>query len=123
MINNSGEEIGHVYGWTSVKKTADGQTIETKRIITKREYYSMFNSRDMGRHVMRQKRISFIWNTQSFNIHVYQKPVDDVCILHAQGRSGGGEVELPSFLDVERMITDSEEDEKYGSYRISLKTS
>jgi hypothetical protein len=55
-------------------------------------------------------------------VHVYKKPVDDVCILHAQ-KSGGDEVEIPPFLNVERLITDSEEDEKYGSYNISLKTS
>lgn len=121
MINKAGEECGSVYGFTSVQKTSDGQVIETKRIITKREYYSLFNSRDLGRHVINQKRISFIWNTQSFTVHVYKKPVDDVCILHAQ-KSGGDEVVIPPFLDVERLITDSEEDERYGSYKISLKT-
>ncbi|KAL7510708.1 hypothetical protein ACHAXN_007572 [Cyclotella atomus] len=122
MINKAGDEYGTVYGFTSVQKTSDGQVIETKRIITKREYYSLFHSRDAGRHVVNQKRISFIWNTQSFTVHVYKKPVDDVCILHAQ-KSGGDEVEIPPFLNVERLITDSEEDEKYGSYNISLKTS
>ena len=120
MINKIGEEYGSVYGFTSVQKTSDGQTIETKRIITKREYNSLFNSRDMGRHVVIQKRISFIWKMQSFNVHVYKKPVDDVCIMHAQ-KSGGDEVEIPPFLDVDRRITDLEEDEKYGSYQISLK--
>eukprot|EP00956_Cyclotella_meneghiniana_P021121 scaffold38017_cov72-Cyclotella_meneghiniana.AAC.17 len=120
MINKIGEEYGSVYGFASVQKTSDGQTIETKRIITKREYNSLFNSRDMGRHVVIQKRISFIWKMQSFNVHVYKKPVDDVCIMHAQ-KSGGDEVEIPPFLDVDRRITDLEEDEKYGSYQISLK--
>lgn len=123
MINKTGEEYGSVYGFTSVQKTSDGQVIETKRIITKREYYSLFNSRDMGRHVINQKRISFIWNTQSFTVHVYKKPVDDICILHAQKSGGEGKVEIPPFLNVDRLISDSEEDEKYGSYKISLKIS
>jgi hypothetical protein len=120
MINKSGEEYGSVYGFTSVQKTVDGQVIETKRIITKREYYALFQNRDMGRHVVNQKRISFIWNMQSFTVHIYKKPVDNVCILHAQAKSGGEEVEIPPFLNVDRLITDTAEDEKYGSYKISL---
>jgi hypothetical protein len=31
------------------------------------------------------------------------------------------EVEIPNFLDVDRLLTDSEEGEKYGAYNISLR--
>jgi len=115
-----------VYGWTAVQKFLDGQVIETKRIITKREYHSLFNNRDRSRHVVRQRRISFLWSIQSFTIHVYKEPVSDVCILHAQVRSSpdgtGEEVAIPPFLEVEkRLTTHSEEDERYGAYHISLK--
>ena len=104
----------------------DGQVIETKRIITKREYNSLFNNRDKSRHVVSQKRISFLWNIQSFTIHLYKEPVSDVCILHAQVRSSpdstGEEVSIPPFLEVEKkLMMHSEEDEQYGAYHISLK--
>ena len=36
-INKDGEASGSVYGWTAVQKTHEGQVIEKKRIITKRE--------------------------------------------------------------------------------------
>lgn len=122
-LRKSGEESGSVYGWTSVKKMKDGQRIEKKRIITKREYLSLFSNRDKTRHIVRQKRISFLWNIQSFNVHVFKEP-SDVCILHAQVRSSPDDsndtVDLPPFLDVDRLITDSVEDEVYGAYQISL---
>lgn len=124
-INKAGIAAGSVYGWTQVQRTHDGQIIEKKRIITKREYNSLFNNRDESRHVVRQTRISFLWNIQSFTIHVYKEPVSDVCILHAQVRSTPDhdeEVAIPPFLDVDKkLITHSEEDEQYGAYHISLK--
>lgn len=123
-LRKSGEESGSVYGWTSVQKMKDGQRIEKKRIITKREYLSLFSNRDKTRHIVRQKRISFLWNIQSFNVHVFKEP-SNVCILHAQVRSSpdtpsSDTVDLPPFLDVDRLITDSVEDEIYGAYQISL---
>jgi len=128
-INKDGKVSGSVYGWTGVQKTHEGQIIEKKRIISKREYNSLFNNRDESRHIVRQKRISFLWNIQSFTIHVYQEPVSDMCILHAQVQSTSdsvdqdGEVSIPPFLEVNKKLSpDSEEDEKqYGAYHISLK--
>lgn len=121
-LGKNGEESGSVYGWTVVKKMRDGQCIERKRIINKREYLSLFNNRDKSRHIVRQKRISFLWNIQSFNVHVFKEP-SDICILHAQVRSSPDSkdaVDIPSFLEVDRLITDTEEDESYGAYQISL---
>lgn len=157
-LSSNGTPAGSVYGQTIVQKTRGnngnnsnddgrGQTIETKRIITQREYNSLITRRDRSRHVIQQKRIAFIWNLQSFNIHIYTEPVDNICILHAQtarksvkmsavseeehngndGSSNGNvetmdDVDLPPFLDVVRRINDTEEDEtKFGAYGISLK--
>ena len=127
-LNKKGEESGSVYGLTRVQKTNEGATIETKRIITKREYFSLFSNRDKSRHIVRQKRISFLWKIQSFNVHVYQEPVSDICILHAQVKASPDsseierEVDIPPFLDVDRPITDSEDDAQFGAYNISLNT-
>ena len=121
-LRKGGQQSGSVYGWTTVQKMKDGQRIEKKRIITKREYISLFNNRDKTRHIVRQKRISFLWNIQSFNIHVFKEP-SDVCILHAQVQStedNNDSVVMPSFLDVDRKITNSKEDDIYGAYQISL---
>ncbi|KAL7540983.1 hypothetical protein ACHAXR_010537 [Thalassiosira sp. AJA248-18] len=125
-INKDGEASGSVYGWTGVQKTRDGQIIEKKRIITKREYNLLFVNRDTSRHIVKQKRISFLWNIQTFTVHVYQEPVSDICILHAQIQSTqdstNEKVAIPPFLEVDKkLMTDSEGDEKYGAYHISLK--
>ena len=126
-LNKDGRPSGSVYGWTAVQKTNDGQVIERKRIITKREYNSLLANRDQSRHIIRQKRISFLYNIQSFTIHVYQEPVSDICILHAQVQSTGDDedsakVSIPPFLEVEKkLMTHSEGDEKYGAYHISMK--
>ncbi|KAL7555218.1 hypothetical protein ACHAWF_018963 [Thalassiosira exigua] len=124
-ISKTGEASGSVYGWTAVQKTHEGQVIEKKRIITKREYNSLFNNRDRSRHIVRQQRVSFLWNIQSFTIHAYREPVSDICILHAQVQStdeGEGVVAIPPFLEVDKkLMTHSEEDEQYGAYHISLK--
>lgn len=127
-INPDGKASGSVFGWTTVQKTHEGQIIEKKRIITKREYSSLFNNRDKSRHVVRQKRISFLWNIQSFTIHIYKEPVSHICILHAQVQTSKDssdsveEVAIPPFLDVDKkLLTHSEDDDEYGAYHISLK--
>jgi thymidylate kinase len=70
-IGKDGQRLGgSVYGLTTVQKTADGNMIEKKRIINSREYASCLKQRDVSRHIVRQKRISFLYRHQSFNIHV-----------------------------------------------------
>jgi hypothetical protein len=55
---------------------------------------------------------------------MYEEPVSDVCILHAQVEAIEGQncnVELPPFLNVERQLNcQKDDDEKYGAYSISL---
>jgi len=114
---------GEVYGQTTVKLTHDGQEIEVKRIISRREYTSLFNTRDLKRHVVRQTRISFLYHMQSFNIHFYREPekVCDLCILHCQFDASGGAAAatLPPFLDIDRQLT-SDDNAQYGAFRISV---
>lgn len=62
--------VGSAYGLTTVQKTQDGKIIEKKRIISSREFASSLKQRDLSRHVVKQKRISFLYLHQSFSIHV-----------------------------------------------------
>ncbi|CAB9497576.1 Histidine kinase [Seminavis robusta] len=120
------KQLGFVYQLTTVTRTPSGDTIEEKRIITAREYSSAYLTRDVCRHIVLQKRISFLYKLQSFTIHIYQQPVSDICILHAQVEateaSTEPNVDLPPFLDVEKRLSDSneEDEEKYSAYNISL---
>jgi hypothetical protein len=147
-IGKDGQRLGgSVYGLTTVQKSADGNMIEKKRIISSREYASCLKQRDFSRHIVRQQRISFLYRHQSFNIHVsfavvcrlgdscascflnsgihleqvYEEPIKDLRILHAQvetANEGELQVDLPPFLDVECRIKNTKEDDhKYGAFR------
>lgn len=122
------DETGAVYGMTTVQRTSDGQEIESKRIISRREYNASLKIRDTGRHIIRQTRICFLWDLQSFNVHVYREPAEGTCILHCQlnssdgddsGDDGEAEMRLPPFLKVERKLTPN--DTQYGGHQISIK--
>jgi hypothetical protein len=57
---------------------------------------------------------------QSFTIHIYKEPIFGLCILQAQSESDMNE-DIPPFLDVERALSNSDEDTKtYGAFSISL---
>ena len=98
--------------------------IELKRIISAREYNAAYKSRDLTRHIVKQQRISFLHEQQSFTVHVYETPASasGLCILHAQVESIQDEkpvVKLPDFLDVERELG-PEDEARYGSYALSV---
>lgn len=122
-VDDKGHLVGSVYQLTIVKVKGD-EVIEQKRIISQREYNIAYMTRDNHRHVVRQRRISFLYAQQSFNVHVYVQPAKGLGILHAQvegSDDGEPEVKLPPFLDVERRLNNSQEDElKYGAYSISV---
>ena len=121
QIAKDGTRGGSVHGETTVQITHDGHHVEKKRIISSREYTSSLRQRDVTRHVIRQQRISFLYKLQSFTIHIYEEPVSDVCILHAQIQGDDEcKVELPPFLNVERRLG-KEDTEQYGAFGISLK--
>lgn len=124
-LDNKGKKLGSVYQLTTVQRTVAGDTVEEKRIITAREYSAAYLTRDVKRHIVHQQRISFLYNLQSFTIHMYQQPVSDIFILHAQVEAPKDGVEptvdLPPFLDVEKQLTGNDPDEdKYSAYCISI---
>jgi hypothetical protein len=55
---------------------------------------------------------------------VYEEPISDLCILHAQvetANEGELEVVLPPFLEIDRRVSNTKADEeKYGAFSISL---
>lgn len=69
-IDKQGKKSGSVYQLTTVTRSAAGNTIEEKRIITAREYSAAYMTRDVKRHIVHQQRISFLHKLQSFTIHV-----------------------------------------------------
>ena len=129
--------FGTSYGLTTVHITESGKQIEVKRIIAPREYNAAYKTRDENRHVVKQRRISFLC---SFNVHLYQEPlnVKNLGIVHVQQQEDSDDIqkiqkdlvsssisedckilkkkasmeELPDFLDIERRLSDGREDRK-----------
>lgn len=128
-VTLSGDLLGSTYGLTTVRITKDGKQVEVKRIISAREYASAFKARDTTRHIVKQKRITFLWKMQSFTVHIFKEPINNLCILYAQtgerttkDEDEGSEpkVDMPYFLDVERKINNTKEDnDTYGAFSIS----
>jgi len=125
---STGQNLGSVYQITRVRKAENDEMIEQKRIISEREYASAYETRDRKRHIIKQRRISFLYAKQSFVVHMYEAPVSDINILHAQVEAKNNdhpnhkpEILLPPFLDVDRLLKQTKEDEeRYGAYSLSL---
>jgi len=62
---------------------------------------------------------------QSFNVHIYKQPADGLCILHCQVMANAEDeevkVDLPPFLDVERILKSKEDIKEYGAQKISIR--
>ncbi|KAG7344048.1 AAA domain containing protein [Nitzschia inconspicua] len=123
IVTREGERKGTVYQLTEARRSGRGELVELKRIITAREYSASYKSRDLSRHIVRQERICFLYEHQSFTVHIYENPAPGLCILHAQVESTRDEkqvVKLPDFLDVERTLVGPDDAMKYGSYALAV---
>lgn len=92
-------------------------------MITAREYaYAVRHRADKSRHVIKQKRFCFLYNDQSFQIHVYKEPgyLAGLAIAHIQASVGDQEkLDIPSFLSIEEELHDG--DKEFSAYKVSLK--
>lgn len=110
------------YGITHVNLGPDGKKVETKRLLTAREYALYVTQQaDPTRRVVKQKRTSFLWRNRFFEIYEYGKPHEGLCVLYCQIAPGDGEVadlELPPWLGVVRECTGEAE---FSAYTLSLR--
>jgi hypothetical protein len=123
MLTKDRNRGGTVYQLTDVRPSGRGEMVEVKRIITAREYSASYKARDYTRHIVQQERISFLYEHQSFTVHIYKNPSRGLCILHAQVESSDDEepnVKLPDFLDVDKRLIGPEDEKQYGSYALSI---
>ncbi|DAZ93558.1 TPA: hypothetical protein N0F65_006546 [Lagenidium giganteum] len=111
------------YGMTTVRYLATGDAVHLKRVLSAREYsYAVRHRNDRSRNVIKQQRMCFLYENQSFQIHVYKEPAElaGLAIMHVQASGeADSEVNIPSFLEVEKEL--SSEDESFSAYKVSLK--
>ncbi|TYZ66416.1 hypothetical protein PybrP1_001312 [[Pythium] brassicae (nom. inval.)] len=109
------------YGMTTVRYLQTGDAVHLKRILSAREYsYAVRHRNDPTREVIKQQRICFLYNNQSFQVHVYKEPgsMAGQAVLQVQASGDKSEtISFPSFLAIEREILD----ESVSAYNVSLK--
>jgi len=81
------------------------EVLEKKRRCTPREYYAHLSNADPHRVPVRQRRLHFLHNHQSFVIHHYLDR--DLAICHCQAARSDGSVEFPPFLRIGDEVTDN----------------
>lgn len=94
-----------------------------KRILSAREYsYAVRHRADPKRQVIKQQRMCFLYENQSFQVHIYKEPaaLAGLAILHVQA-SGDvkADMSIPSFLQIKKEIP--AEDESVSAYNVSLR--
>ncbi|RHY87702.1 hypothetical protein DYB35_007923 [Aphanomyces astaci] len=115
-------EVEKVY--LSVLPTTDGKPqilVHLKRVLSAREYgYAVRHRKDHTRLVIKQRRICFLWNNQSFNIHWYKEPasIANQGIVHVQASDSETPVSIPDFLDISEELSKSHP--YYSAYNIAL---
>jgi hypothetical protein len=91
-------------------------------VLSAREYsYAVRHRNDPLREVIKQQRMCFLYENQSFQIHVYKEPtsIAGLAILHVQASGEQMDIQMPSFLEIETEL--HEKDETFSAYKVSLK--
>ncbi|TDH72840.1 uncharacterized protein CCR75_008299 [Bremia lactucae] len=111
------------YGMTTVRYLETGDVVHLKRVLSARDYsYAVRHRCDPTRHVIKQQRMCFLYENQSFQIHVYKEPgnLAGLAILHVQAScKNDQDILLPAFLNIKKELPDT--DETISAYNVSKK--
>lgn len=109
---------------TSDQEAPTLQTIETKKIISASAYYAGKHFQgDPSHHPVHQRRISFLWNSQYYEITEFlsPRPEEGLVLLAVQENEDspdkGSDLILPPFLEIYEEVTGREQ---YSAYYVSL---
>ena len=98
-------------------------SVHLKRVLSAREYsYAVRHRNDPTRHIIKQQRVCFLYENQSFQIHVYKEPasIAGLAMLHVQASGDKArDLSIPSFLEIAQELP--AKDETYSAYKVSLK--
>ena len=122
FIRSRSQGKSAAYGITEVRHIG-GEKIESKRILTRREYDNYLKFRDPTRNEVKVKRTCFMHNDTYFEVNEFMAPKKGLCFVSVQveeGMMGEDVVSLfPEHLEVGKEVTN---DEKYSTYYLSLKS-
>ncbi|CAM9093817.1 unnamed protein product [Ectocarpus sp. 4 AP-2014] len=89
-----------VYSITTISTFSDGTVTEVTRQLSAARHALIEKERaDPARPKVVQRRVSFLWERQVFELHTDMEPAIGINVLHR--RSEGGKLSLPTFLKVD----------------------
>lgn len=117
-IRKSGQSGNWSYSY-AVRFNEDGQLVETRTQVDRREYSILTKTIDPKHWTIYQKRRCFIWRHRYYRLDIYEEPCNPSCrgliILSTRAPS---HFQLPDFIHIEREVTN---DDAYSMFNLSRK--
>ncbi|MBX4210887.1 AAA family ATPase, partial [Candidatus Parcubacteria bacterium] len=113
-------QFGHsVYFHTEKRELSRGVRIEREKRISQEKYRELLYRIDHDFDPIQKSRICFVWEHQYFELDLFVSERDHaLCLLEIELLRMGQEVRLPSFIDVDREVTD---DPSYSNRELARK--
>ncbi len=105
---------GCSYYYTIKRHAADGERIETERMLTHREYAALLSLHDPALQPIEKDRVTFFFGGQFFEVDFFRDY--PVVLMEAEKPDKTRNVPLPPFLSVIRNVTD---DQRYYNRNIA----
>lgn len=105
-IRARGQHGSWLYTETTKRRITNITSVETERMINKREYQHLLaTSLDPSRIPIRKHRHCFVWKHQYFELDVFDAPVLPHALLEIELTHEAQKICLPSFLKVVREVS------------------
>ncbi|KAK3706344.1 hypothetical protein QZH41_018677, partial [Actinostola sp. cb2023] len=121
-LRRRGQNGRYTYMHTTRRPKIDGQVVEVRRSVKRRDYDMLLAQRDNARQSVYKKRRCFLWKNQYYQLDVYKEPCHSRCkgliLLETFTVKSGRDLDLPSFLSIEKEVTNNPD---FSMYHLSLK--
>lgn len=119
-IRKSGQAGVWSHSYAVREKCEDGQYLETRTAVDRREYAMLAKTADSQHFTVYQKRRCFIWKNRYYRIDIFEEPCNPSCrgLIILSARSIQDIPVLPDFIDIDREITD---ESAYSMFNLSFK--
>jgi CYTH domain-containing protein len=121
-VRRRGQNGNWTYMHTIRRPEINAEAVELKQQISRREYDLLLAQKDKNHFSIHKKRRCFLWNSQYFQLDIYQEPCHPRCqglmILETYTTLQGDDLKLPSFLEITREVTD---DRHFSMHYLSAK--
>ena len=118
-IRKRGQSGNWSYSY-AIRLNEDGQQVETRSQIDRREYSILTKTIDPNNCTIYQRRRCFIWRHRYYRLDIYEEPCNPRCrgLILLSIRSPDPQPFLPQFIKIEREVTN---EEAYSMFNLSSK--